>query len=224
MLERKYVRMKIGIVTEMSTALRNKDVYNALVQATEGMGHEIINFGMTGPEDEVLNYLMNGYITGLMLNLGRVDFMIGGCGTGTGYINAALAFPNVSATMCLEPIDAWLFPQINDGNCVSLALNKGYGWAAENNLVFMFEKLFDPSLKAAGYPKERKEIQNELARKLTQYSVATHKSMADCTRLLDQKLVHDALHHHDVWETVDIDNVEDEDLKEALIAAYNYAE
>ncbi len=216
--------MKIGIVTEISTAHRNQDVYNALCKATEGMGHEIINIGMHGPDDSPLNYLTNGYLTGLLLNLGRVDFMVGGCGTGTGYINAALFFPNVFATMCLEPIDAWLFPQINDGNCISLALNKGYGWAAEHNLTFMFEKLFDPALKAAGYPPERKQVQNMLRDRLCKYSNDTHKTMAECTRLLDQDIVHQALRHPGVWELVDVDSIEDADLKAALIDAYNWQE
>ena len=216
--------MKIGIVTEISTAHRNADVYNALVEATAPMGHEIINIGMKGPDDSPLNYLTNGYLTGLLLNLGRVDFMVGGCGTGTGYINAELCFPGVFSTQCLEPLDAFLFPQINDGNSVSLALNKDYGWGGDRRLVMMFQQLFRPELKGAGYPPERKEPQNKFRDMLVDYSKATHKTMAQCTRDMDQSIVHQALRHPGVWELVDIDSVEDAELKEALIAAYNWEE
>ena len=216
--------MKIAIVTEISTAHRNQDVYNALCEATKDMGHEIINIGMHGPDDSPLNYLTNGFLTGLLLNLGRVDFVVGGCGTGTGYINAELCFPGVFSTQCLEPLDAWLFPQINDVNSISLALNKDYGWAAEQRLVMMFKELFRPELKAAGYPRERKEVQNALRDRLCDYSAATHRTMAECTRALDQSIVHQALRHPGVWELVDIDHVEDADLKAALIDGYNWEE
>lgn len=38
-----------------------------------------------------------------------------------------------------SPLDAWLFGQINGGNCISLALNFGYGWATDINLWFVFD-------------------------------------------------------------------------------------
>ncbi|MGI6003801.1 MAG: RpiB/LacA/LacB family sugar-phosphate isomerase [Christensenellales bacterium] len=210
--------MKIGVIIENSTAHRVKDVLGAL----DGLGHEVINIGMDdagipGP----LSYLQTGFLTGLMLNLKRVDFVVGGCGTGTGYINAALCFPGVFATMCLEPLDAWLFPQINAGNCVSVALNKGYGWGAEANLKFMFEKLFEPGLMGKGYPPERKEPQNKFANMLKDFSAASHASLADAVRNIDRETIHYALHYRGVWELVDIDTVEDQDLKEALLEAYN---
>jgi ribose 5-phosphate isomerase RpiB len=210
--------MKIGVVNEISTAHRHKDVMAAL----DGLGHEVINFGMTDTDTPApMNYLMTGYLTGLFLNLKRVDFVVGGCGTGTGYINAALCFPGVFSTMMLEPIDAWLFPQINAGNCVSLALNKGYGWAAEANLRFMFEKLFEPGLMGKGYPPERKEPQNRLAKMLADYSAASHATMAEATLNIDRQLIKDCLHYPGIWELVDIDTVEDAALKEALLTVYN---
>ena len=50
--------MKIAIVTEISTAHRNQDVYNALCEATKDMGHEIINIGMHGPDETVPEELL----------------------------------------------------------------------------------------------------------------------------------------------------------------------
>lgn len=209
--------MKVAILNEMSTCTRNADI----VKALEGIDVEVINVGMKEGIEQTLNYLQTGFLTGLLINLKRADFVIGGCGTGTGYINAALCFPNVSATMCLEPIDAFLFPRINAGNCISLALNKGYGWGAPENLRFMFERLFAPGGMGAGYPAERKEIQNKLAQRLTDYSQATHRSMAECVKNLETEIVRDALHYPGVWELVDIDNVDDAELKAALIEKYN---
>ena len=51
------------------------------------------------------------------------------------------SFRGVVCGLIVEPLDGWLFSQINGGNCVSLPLNKGYGWAANVNLEYTFEKL-----------------------------------------------------------------------------------
>ncbi len=42
-----------------------------------------------------------------------------------------MQYPGVSCGLIADPLDAWLFSMINAGNCISLALNKGYGWAGE---------------------------------------------------------------------------------------------
>ena len=55
--------------------------------------------------------------------------------------------------MC-DPSDGYMFAQINDGNAVSLPFAKGFGWGAELNLEYIFEKLFSEK-SGQGYPKER---------------------------------------------------------------------
>ena len=45
--------------------------------------------------------------------------------------------------------------------------------------------------------------------------------MADCVKNLETEIVRDALHYPGVWELVDIDNVDDAELKAALIEKYN---
>jgi ribose 5-phosphate isomerase RpiB len=213
-------QMKIGVITEISTAHRNADIMNAL----DGLGHEVLNIGMKDrgePESQHLSYLETGFLTGLMLDLGRVDFVIGGCGTGVGFINSALCYPNVFAAIITDPLDAWIFPQINAGNCVSLALNKGYGWGAEKNLRFIFEKLFEPGLAGAGFPPERKVPQKIFREKLVKVSQDTHHSMAEIVGNLEKDIVNRALTYPGVWEIVNIDSLEDKRMKTALLAAYN---
>ncbi len=73
-------------------------------------------------------------MSALLLNLKAVDFVVGGCGTGLGYLNAVMQYPGVFCGHLLTPLDAFLFARINAGNCVSLALNQGYGWAGDVNL------------------------------------------------------------------------------------------
>lgn len=50
--------------------------------------------------------------------------------------------PGVVCGYCLDPADAFLFSQINNGNALSLAFAKGFGWGAELNVRYMFEKAF----------------------------------------------------------------------------------
>ena len=53
-----------------------------------------------------------------------------------------------------DPSDGFMFAQINDGNAVSMPFAKGFGWGAELNLEYTFEKLFGFG-SGNGYPAER---------------------------------------------------------------------
>ena len=107
--------MKIAVINETSAADRNADIMAAL----EGRGHEILNVGMKkGGEQPELQYIQTGLLTGLLLHLKRVDLVVGGCGTGQGYLNSAMQYPGVFCGHILTALDAWLFAQINDGNCI----------------------------------------------------------------------------------------------------------
>ncbi|MGN0203525.1 MAG: RpiB/LacA/LacB family sugar-phosphate isomerase, partial [Coprococcus sp.] len=148
--------MRIAVINEVSASLKNADIIHALESTTDA---EILNVGMKNPEQQPqLTYIHTSYMAAILLNTGACDFVVGGCGTGQGFLNAVLQFPNVFCGLITEPLDAWLFSQINGGNCISLPLNKGYGWAGDINLKYVFEKLFaDPS--GQGYPLERAESQ-----------------------------------------------------------------
>jgi hypothetical protein len=93
----------------------------------------------------------------------------------------------------LEPSDAFLFNQINNGNALALAFAKGFGWAAELNARYIFEKAFTGT-RGEGYPVERKEPQVANANILTEVKAAiTKDSYLDTLRAMDPELVKTAV-------------------------------
>lgn len=178
--------MKIAIINEVSACLRNQDIVNA-VRTVQGA--EIINVGMLDPnEKNPLTYIHTSYMAAILLNAGACDFVVGGCGTGQGFLNAVMQFPGVFCGLIVEPLDAWLFSQINAGNCISLPLNKGYGWAADINLRYVFDKLFsDPA--GQGYPLQRAESQAASRAILKSMSTLAHKDMAQILRNSDRDIL-----------------------------------
>ena len=182
--------MKIAIITEGSTKIRNSEV----VAALDGMGHEVYNLGMKNIEGEPdLTYMETGFLSALLLNLNAVDFVIGGCGTGQGYMNMVLQFPGTACGMLFDQVDAFLFSQVNAGNCISLALNKGYGNLGGGlNIRYMLEKLFNDTY-GHGYPPARKEIQVKARKKLSNFSIVAHKTMPEILREMDKDIIKHAL-------------------------------
>ncbi|NWG16372.1 MAG: RpiB/LacA/LacB family sugar-phosphate isomerase [Chloroflexi bacterium] len=205
--------MKIAVINETSAADRNADILAAL----EGRGHTIINAGMTKnyatPE---LSYIHTGLLSAILLNLKRVDFVVGGCGTGQGYLNSVMQYPGVFCGHIINSLDAWLFTQINGGNCISLMLNQGYGWAADVNLRFIFDRIFSVE-PGAGYPPHRKEPQQQARQILSQVSVMTHCSMADIIATLPEDIIRPTLDYPGVQELIDADSIEDEAFRAALL-------
>ena len=172
--------MRIAVINEISAAAKNADILRAL----EGRGHELFNLGNTSSDDTLqLQYIHTGLMSALLLHLKAVNFVVGGCGTGLGYLNSVLQYPGVVCGHILSPLDAWLFSRINDGNCVSLALNQGYGWAGEINLKMIFNELFT-SDKGNGFPAHRAEPQRKSREILSEISTATHKSFPEILRVL----------------------------------------
>lgn len=179
--------MKIAVINEVSASPRNADIVEALKSTADA---EILNIGMKDPEEEPqLTYIHTSYMAALLLNTGACDMVISGCGTGQGFLNAVLQFPGVTCGLIADPLDAWLFSQINGGNCVSLPLNKGYGWAADMNLKYIFEKLFsDPS--GGGYPPARSESQAESRATLKRISEITHQDLLTIILKSDKEILH----------------------------------
>jgi len=178
--------MRIAVVNEVSAHQKNADILSALA---EHGAHTIYNAGMSaeggGPE---LTYIQTGLMAALLLNCGACDLVVGGCGTGQGFLNSVLQYPNIVCGLITEPLDAWLFSQINAGNRVSLALNKGYGWAADLNLKLIFRELFrDPP--GAGYPPARSESQAQSRACLGKISGAAHRDMGEILRWLDPEML-----------------------------------
>src|SRR5512142_656708 len=178
--------MKIAVINETSAASRNADILRAL----EGRGHEVVNAGMreNGQPPE-LQYIHTGLLAGLLLHLQRVDLVVGGCGTGQGFLNSAMQYPGVFCGHILTPLDAWLFAQINDGNCISLMLNQGYGWAGEVNLRMIFDAYFSVE-RGAGFPVHREVPQRASRMALWTVAGATHLAWPEIiTRLPDDFLL-----------------------------------
>jgi len=208
--------MKIAIINETSAGDKNKDIMATL----DGFGHEIFNVGMkkTGGDPE-LTYIDTGFLGALLLNTKRVDFVIGGCGTGQGFLNSVMQYPGVFCGHILSPLDAWLFAQINGGNCISLALNQGYGWAGDINLKFIFEKLF--SVKSgSGYPEYRKISQQQSRKTLINISKKVHHPFNVIVEKMDTKIVKKVLKFPGVWELLDVENIENDILRDILKKRY----
>jgi ribose 5-phosphate isomerase RpiB len=208
----KGVSVRIAVVNETSAADRNADVLAAL----EGRGHEVINAGMTksGAKPE-LTYIHTGLISAILLNLKRVDFVVGGCGTGLGYISAVMQYPGVFCGHILNSLDAWLFTQINGGNCISLALNQGYGWAADVNLRFIFDRIFSVE-RGCGYPPHRQSSQRQSRETLEKVSELTHKPFAEIIATLQDEVIKPAIEFPGIKELIDVDSIEDANLKAAF--------
>ena len=207
--------MKIAVVSETSTGDKNKDV----VAALQGFGHEIINVGMKDkgviPE---LSYIETGLLSAILLNAGIVDFVVGGCGSGQGYMNSVLQYPNVVCGLILNPLDAYLFRSINGGNCISLCLNFGYGAAGDINLKNIFEKFFATE-SGAGYPAHRVESQRSSRAKLIKITRQTHPPFAEIIGRVEPSILNDVLSFPGVWELIEKHQFTDMELKKVLESA-----
>jgi|AGTN01.3.fsa_nt_gi Ribose 5-phosphate isomerase RpiB len=182
--------MKIAVLSEISARDKNPFILSAL----EKTGHEIINAGMTESGPGELTYIHTGLMAGIILNLGCADFVVGGCGTGEGFLLSAMQYPNVFCGHVIDPLEARLFGMINGGNCASLALNKGFGWAGDIYLDFIIEKLFSSEF-GAGYPEHRKESQRISRETLKNISTASHKPLEEILRNIDSKITETVFSH-----------------------------
>ena len=145
------------------------------------------------PEDKAhLTYPMVGLLTGILLNSKAVDFVVTGCGTGSGSMLAANAMPGVFCGLVIDPTDAFLFAQINDGNAVAMPYAKGFGWAAELNLQDCYRKLFEGE-SGVGYPKERAEVMAKNRGVLADLKAASCKDMLTVLKSVDQDLLKTAI-------------------------------
>ncbi|MDR9828703.1 RpiB/LacA/LacB family sugar-phosphate isomerase [Vibrio sp. FNV 38] len=184
--------MKIALTMENSQATKNAMIAAELNTVAVGLGHEVFNVGMTDENDHHLTYIHLGIQASILLNAKAVDFIVTGCGTGQGAMMASNLHPGVVCGYCLEPSDAFLFNQINNGNALSLAFAKGFGWAGELNVRYIFEKAFTGN-RGEGYPIERVVPQQENAAILNNVKAAVCKDVVESLRAIDQSLVKQAV-------------------------------
>ena len=178
--------MKIALINENSQAAKNSMIEAALKEVVEPMGHEVVNYGMYSAEDEAqLTYVQCGLLAAILLNSGAVDFVVTGCGTGEGAMLALNAFPGVLCGHVGDPSDGYMFAQINDGNAIAMPFAKGFGWGAELNLKYTFEKLFGCE-SGNGYPPERVVPEQRNKKILDGIKKITHTDMMTILKNVDQ--------------------------------------
>ena len=181
--------MRIALINENSQAAKNATIEAALKKAVAPMGHQVDNYGMYGKEGESqLTFVQNGILAAILLNSGAADYVVTGCGTGEGAMLALNSFPGVLCGHVADPSDGFMFAQINDGNAVSMPFAKGFGWGAELNLEYTFEKLFGFG-SGNGYPAERAVPEQRNKKILDAVRAHNFKDLIACLKGIDQELV-----------------------------------
>lgn len=185
--------MKIALMMENSQAVKNAIVLQQLQAVANETGHYVYNVGMCDEQDHHLTYIHLGIMASVLLNAKAVDFVITGCGTGQGALMSLNIHPGVICGYCIDPADAFLFAQINNGNALALPFAKGFGWGAELNLRYIFEKAFAGE-RGQGYPADRREPQVRNAGILNQVKAAVVKeNYLDVLRSIDRDLLKTAV-------------------------------
>ena len=173
--------MKIALINENSQAAKNGLIEAALKKVVEPMGHEVVNYGMYAADDKAqLTYVQCGILAAILLNSGAADYVITG------------SFPGVICGHVEDPVDAYTFAHVNDGNAVAMPFAKGFGWGGELNLEYCFEKLFGFG-HGQGYPKERVEPEQRNKKILDGVRAATFKPLIECLQSIDQDLLKGAV-------------------------------
>ena len=179
-------------MNEFSQASKNEAVLTELNAVAAEQNHTVFNVGMSDDNDHRLTYIHLGIIASLLLNSKAVDFVVSGCGTGQGALMSLNAYPGVTCGYCIDPADAFLFAQINNGNALALPFAKGFGWGAELNVRYIFEKAFTGT-KGQGYPPERKASQVENAGILTGIKAALAKDYLIGLKAIDNEILKTAV-------------------------------
>ena len=185
--------MRIALINENSQAAKNALILEALRGVVEPMGHTVDDYGMYTAEDKAqLTYVQAGILGAILLNSGAADYVVTGCGTGEGAMLAMNSFPGVICGHVADPVDAYTFAHVNDGNAVALPFAKGFGWGGELNLTYIFEKLFGFG-HGQGYPKERVVPEQRNKKILDAVRAKTLRPLVDCLKDIDPELVRGAV-------------------------------
>ena len=159
--------MKIALINENSQAAKNGIIEAALKKVVEPMGHEVVNYGMYAADDKAqLTYVQCGILAAILLNSGAADYVITGCGTGEGAMLALNSFPGVICGHVEDPVDAYTFAHVNDGNAVAMPFAKGF---------------------------ERVEPEQRNKKILDGVRAATFKPLIDCLKSIDPDLLKGAV-------------------------------
>ena len=185
--------MKIALINENSQAAKNSMIFDILNDEATKAGHTVFNYGMYSADDDCqLTYVKNGLLASILLSTKAVDFVVTGCGTGQGAMLACNSFPNVLCGHITNGVDAFLFGQVNDGNCIALPFAQGFGWGGEVNLRYTFQRLFAEPF-GGGYPKERREPEQRNKKILDQVKTVTHRPLMEILKTIDQDFLKETI-------------------------------
>ena len=181
--------MRIALINENSQAAKNGLIYDALKKVADEKGFDVDNYGMYAADDEAqLTYVQNGILAAALLNTKAADFVVTGCGTGEGAMLALNSFPGVICGHVEDPLDAYTFAQINDGNAMAIPFALKNGWGQELQLKYIFEQMWleEPG---SGYPKERVVPEQRNKKILDGVREAAFKPLVEIYKALDPELV-----------------------------------
>lgn len=185
--------MRIALINENSQNAKNTQIEATLRKVVEPMGHTVFNYGMYSDEGSApLTYVQNGILAAVLLNGGAVDYVVTGCGTGEGAMISCNSFPGVLCGHVEDPLDAYTFAQVNDGNAVSLPFALKNGWGQELNWEYIFEKLFGFG-SGNGYPADRVVPEQRNKKLLDGVRAATLRPFVEGLMDVDRELVRGAL-------------------------------
>ncbi|OXM99837.1 RpiB/LacA/LacB family sugar-phosphate isomerase [Bifidobacterium vansinderenii] len=208
--------MRIALINENSQAAKNGLIYDALKKVADEKGFEVDNYGMYAADDDAqLTYVQNGILAAAILNSGAADFVVTGCGTGEGAMLALNSFPGVICGHVEDPLDAYTFAQINDGNAMAIPFALKNGWGQELQLKYIFEQMWleEPG---SGYPKERVVPEQANKKILDGVRAAAYKPLVEIYKALDPELVKGAFageHFKELFEA----NAKDGEVKDYVL-------
>lgn len=207
--------MRIALINENSQASKNALIYEQLEKEAKKVGHTVDNYGMFSNDDEhQLTYVQNGLLASILLSTKAADFIVTGCGTGQGAMLACNSFPNVICGHITDPTDAYIYTQVNDGNAIAIPFAQNFGWGAEINLSYIFEKLFSEEF-GGGYPKDRAVPEKRNKKILDGVKKITYKPLIQILKEIDQEFLKSTIDYKEFKELF-FNNSKDEEVNAYL--------
>jgi hypothetical protein len=106
--------------------------------------------------------------------------------------------PGVTAVI----LYTYKYPSVDaDGNAIALPFAKGFGWGAELNLRYIFEKLLTTE-GGQGYPKERVIPEQRNKKILDGVKAISHRPLIDVLKEIDRELLVEAISRPSLIETL----------------------
>lgn len=190
--------MKIAVIVATSQTEKNQLIYESVKKYA--VGHEILNFGCFTNEENY-SYIEISILIGLLLSSKSVDFVVTGCSSGQGMALACNSIPGVICGYAPEPMDAYLFAQINNGNAISLPLGEEYTYKGEENLKETIQKLFSEEF-GKGYPEKEAERKIKDSNTLKEIRKCGQKNFKDFINQIDPEIIEKILKKKDVMEYI----------------------